>query len=248
MTQSSTGIARANIKYSKNEEIIQYDSQRYLVLNEETSKDLDEKLWLMNPIVVSIQASVKMMVLDKVPFKSITEPIVFNSVNLLLDQFNERLVVRKSPRELLEGVKVDMLEFLMNSADRFGLKDMIPPGPANNIFGVAYQQNETIDNQEIYTGLGETKHRIGEVISFNGKRVLTAWAGKCNKISGTNGELYKPFISGNKSIRVFLGPTCRSFDLEPVARTTLNGVEAIEFSFSQRLYQTYRTYGANDCL
>lgn len=225
------------------------DAHRKLVLNEEASEDLDMKLWMFNPIVVGVADQVKGMVIDRVPFKRLVEPIVFNSVNIFLDRFSERAIVHRTPRELLEGTKIDMLEFLTNLANQFGLGALVPPGPPNNIFGIAYVQNETVDNSEIWTGVGATQSRFAEVISWHGHKTLPYWKGKCNRIEGTNGELYKPFIKPGKPIKIFLGQTCRSLWLDPVGDmvTLANGMYAYQYSLSQRNFQAPVNNGANDC-
>lgn len=225
------------------------DSHRKLVLDEEASEDLDVKYWLFNPIVVGVADQVRGMVIDRVPFKRLVEPIVFNSVNVFLDQFKETVTIKRSAREFLEGTKVNILEFLVNLAGQFGLTTLLPATPPNNIFGIAYAQNETVDGAEIWTGIGDSSSRFAEVISWHGNKVLPYWKGRCNKIEGTNGELYKPFIKEGKPIKIFLGPTCRSLWLEPLGglQKLKNGMFAYEFSIASRNFQSPKNNPANEC-
>lgn len=230
--------------------MVKFNSARQLVLDEENSaKDLDKKFWLLNPIIPGLQGQVKSIVLDRVPFQRLSEPIVFNSVNVLLDQFKERLIVKKSPRDLLMGQKVDMLEFVTNLANRFGLGSLVPPGPPNNIFGLAYVQNETIDKMEIYTGIGSAR-KFADIKSWNGKERMTAWNGGCNSMEGTNGELYKPYIQEPKPIKVFLAQLCRTFYMEPVTGELEDGgyeIMTYQYQLSPRLFQGVRSYPRNKC-
>lgn len=217
--------------------------------DEAASKPLDEKFWILNPIVAVLGDQIRMMVIDRVPFKRLAEPIVFNSVNVILSQFKETLFTYSSPREFLEGRKVQLLETMLGLADRLGLGSLIPPGPPDNIFGIVYAQNATSDRQEIYTGIGDTSRRFAEVVTWKDKPVMDIWKGKCNKIEGTNGELYKPFIDPDKPIRIFLGLMCRSLWLDPAGGLSVleNGMRAVTFSPSDRLYQGTKSYPPNEC-
>lgn len=222
-----------------------------MYLNEAKSANLDERFWLLNPIVPSTMKTVRSLVIDRIPFQRVSEPIVFNTVNVLLDNFKERLIQKRSPRELLEGRKVELLESVTSLADRFGLKSFIPPGPPENTFGVAHFQNNTVDVQEVYTGIGSTKHRYGEVYKWRDGEKLKIWQGKCNEIQGTNGELYKPPLTPGKSIRVFLGQLCRTFDMDPVQPelvTIQDGLKALEYEITPRLYLGARNNPKNKCL
>lgn len=230
---------------------MRFDSRRKLVVDEEASENLDERFWILNPIVVGVSDQVRSLVIDRVPFKRLVEPIVFNSVNIFLDRFQESVIVKRSPREFLEGTKVEFLEFLVNLANQFGVGGLMPAGPPNNVFGIVYQQNETVDNSEIWAGVGDSQPRFAEVISWHGHKTLPYWKGRCNRLEGTNGELYKPFIKAGKAIRVFLGPICRSIWLEPMGnkmKLLANGVLAYEYQFSPNTFNSPKTYPQNECL
>lgn len=245
----NTYLVRKNVMFMKESERVQFESSRKLVPINGTA-DLDEKMWLINPILPSTLRSVKMLLLDRVPFQRLTEPIVLNSVNLLLDNFKERLIMRTTPRTILMGRKVELLESLSGLAGRFGLSALVPPGPPKNTFGLAFHQNETTEKVEIWTGLGQSKDRFAEVSKWEGKARLELWRGKCNTINGTNGELYKPFLEEGKAIRIFLGPLCRSLLLEPAGEgsvVTASGIRALEYELSPRLYMGARNNPANKC-
>lgn len=210
---------------------------------------MDEKFWMLNPILPSTLKSVRSIVIDRVPFQRMTEPIVFNAVNVLLDNFKERLIQKRSPRELLNGRKVELLESLTEFADRFGLKSFLPPGPPENTFGLAHFQNNTVDVIEIWTGVSDSK-RFGDVFKWKGRERMNIWSGKCNVINGTNGELYKPFIAKGKPLKIFLSQLCRTFHLDPVSQdvvTIQDGLEALEYELSPRLFQGARTNPNNKC-
>lgn len=234
--------------FHKAGELLAYDTRRELVLDESRSADLDESFWMLNPIVPGVLKTVRSMVIDRVPFQRVTEPVVFNSVNVLLDNFDERLLVKTTPRKLLEGRKVEMLELLIALADRFGLKSLLPPGPPNNIFGLAYVQNETTDHLEIWTGV-EAPEKFGDVHSWRGKTSMDIWKGKCNTIRGTNGELHKPLIQKGKPLKIFLPQLCRSLNLDPISEPVVlpNGLEGIEYEISQRLFLGARSNPGNKC-
>lgn len=245
----SYNLHRDNIVFTKSGEAVRFDSHRTMFLDEQSSNDLDEKMWFINPIILSTMSTVRSMVIDRIPFQRVSEPIVFNAVNVLLDTFKERLFVRGTPRLLLEGRKVELLESLSNLAERFGLKSLLPPGPPENTFGLAHAQNATVDNMEIYAGLGSTKDKYAEVRRWRGRDRMVIWSGQCNVINGTNGELYKPFLVQGKRIKIFLKDFCRTFHLDPVSDivTVQNGLKALEYELTKTLYQGVRNNPQNKC-
>lgn len=250
-THFRTWLKRSNVEFRRSNEILSFDTVRQQLLDEENSaKDIDERFWILNPTLPGLQTQVKSIVLDRVPFQSISEPIVFNSVNVLLDQFKERLIVKKSPRDMLMGQKIELLDFLMNMANRFGLGSLVPPGPPNNIFGIAYVANQTVDKMEVWTGIKDPK-KFANVQSWNGKERLNVWTGGCNMMEGTNGELHKPYQLEAKPIKVFLAPLCRTFYIMPVTgelEEAAYGIMTYQYTLSPRLFQGIRTFPRNKCL
>lgn len=210
---------------------------------------MEERFYVLNPIVPSTLASVRQMFLDRVPFKRFAEPIVFNGVNALLDSYKERLLVKRSPRELLEGRKVELLETVTGLANRFGLASLLPKGPPENIFGLVHAQMSMKNGFELYTGVGSTQAKFAEVISWNGKQTVDAWKSRCSIIDGTNGELYKPLLTKGKSIKVFIGDLCRTIYIDPVGEVvTEQGINAYEYEITQRLFLGARNNPKNQCL
>lgn len=246
-------LVREDISFSDGGEKLRFWSGRKLVPREDLSANFDEKIWLLNPILPSIMQAVRSLVIDRVPFRSVAEPVVFNSINLLLDQFKERLIRRTSPREILNGRKVELLESMENLASRFGLTALLPPAPpGGSTFGFAFVQNVTIDDVEIWAGVGRTKDKFAEVSKWKGKAKLDVWKeAKCNSIEGTNGELFKPMIKEGADIPVFFGQLCRSFVLKPAkanrTTTTKTGIRALLYEFDPALYQGARSNPKNKC-
>lgn len=230
-------------------EKVKFDSHRKLFLNEEKSANLDEKFWSLNPIIPSTHKTVRSMVIDRIPFQRVSEPIVFNAVNVLLDNYRERLFQKRTARELLHGRKVELLQSLENLADRFGLKSLMPPGPPENTFGLVHFQNNTVDVIELWTGIGDS-NKFGDVYKWKGEEKMNLWTGKCNEINGTNGELYKPFVVKGKPLRIFLSQLCRTFNLDPVSKDVViiqDGLEALEYEISPRLFLGARSNPNNKC-
>jgi hypothetical protein len=246
----NTTLVRKRIKFIEDGQVVSFDSARQLATNEEHSADFDEPLWLVNPLVPGVAAQIKSLLLDRIPFRRLAEPIVFNGASVLLDQYGERLIMRTTPRSVFEGRKIEMLEAVTGLARRFGVESLLPPGPPQNVFGVVYIQNRTIEKFELWTGVGSTAARFAEVRKFNGKERLDGWRGRCNAIAGTNGELHKPFLETGKPLKVFLGALCRSLSLDPVGERlvpTKSGVMALEYEFTGRLFQGARSNPDNEC-
>lgn len=243
-------MRRENIQFAAGGERVKFDTHRVMLLNEAKSENLDKKHWVLNPTIPSTLKTVQTLILDRVPFRRLTEPIVFNSVNLILDGFKERLVNKRSARQLLEGKKIELLVSIQNLADRFGLGSLVPPGPPQNIFGVAHYQNNTFETIEIFTGLGKTKNRFAEVYQYKGRDKLKFWEGRCKSLEGTNGELYKPFVNKTRPLRIFLGMLCRGLSLDPVSDEPIevqDGLMALEYEFSNRVFLGARNNPSNKC-
>lgn len=236
---------RFNISYKNNKESVQFSTLRSLVLVESESKDLDTPMYAVNLIFESIHAGVK-DAMKKIPFARISEPIVYSGVNALVDNFNERLLIKSTPRDLLTVRNVALLQSLSSMATRFGFADLLPPLPTKA--GIAYVQNITADTIEIWAGVGSTKEKYGEVVSWKGSSSVQFWTGKCSRIEGTNGELYKP-MENEKSRRVFISQLCRSFDLVKISNdTVISGVRLDEYEIGDKIYQGIQNNPENKCL
>lgn len=241
---------RLNRMFSEGGQKLQFDSGQKLALLEDQPFDLDERIWLLNPVVVSTMSSIRLLAIDRIPFLRLAEPMIYGGVSLLLEQFDERLITRTSPRQILMGRKVVLLESLTNLADRLGLASLIPAGLPQNTFGLAFVQNETLEHFELWTGVGKTRDKFGEVSKWRRKPVLDAWRGKCKIIRGTNGEIFKSSLQQGQDIRVFMGPFCRSTLMTPTAAgsvITKSGIRALEYEIDPKLFLSPRTNPVNEC-
>lgn len=242
---------RDNVQFTEKSERVKWDQHKKLYRMADQPKDINEKMWVINPIVPSTLKQVRSIALDRIPFRGAFEPIVLNGVNMFLEQFGERLFLRKSPAQLIDGFTVDLLETITSLADRFGLRSLVPPGPPENKFGLGHAQNVTIDKMEVWTGVGNPD-RFADVQTFRGTNPMKVWYGdSCNKIAGTNGELFKPFPAGNKKIQVFLAQVCRGFKMDPVNDGNLveitNGIRGYEFELGRDLFEGVRNNSNKRC-
>lgn len=247
----STYLVKDNADFSKSGQLIRFKSHRKLHLREADSADLDEKIWMVNPVVPTAAKTVRTMLINRLPFQRVTEPVVFNAMNLILDNYKERLMIRITPRELLMGRPLNIFEDIEGLAKRFGLASLLPPGPPGNRFGLAYFQNVTADDMQIWTGVSPTQKKFGDVSLWRNVSHMSIWEGKCNIINGTNGELYKPFIQLGKPIKIFQGQLCRTIYLDPVGDAptkTLSGLAALEYEITTRLFKGARSNPHNKCL
>lgn len=240
---------RANIKFAAGGEKVAYESYRRSWPQEAGSNNFNEKFFMINPVVPTVLSSVKTILLDRIPFQRVSQPIVLNAVNVALDTYGERLIHKTSPRKVLDGSKVELLETVTSLAKRFGVSSLLPPTPPENIFGLVHYQNVTSELLEIYTGVGSTKSRFGDVSKWKNKPRNDIWPGKCGVIEGTNGELYKSFPQRGKSLKVFFAQLCRSFELDPVGdvQRIEGGLDALEYEITPRLFLGSRNNPNNKC-
>jgi hypothetical protein len=242
-----TVTSRDNYMFTEEGERVQYETKKIIGLDEENSANMDEKMWLINPVLLSAVRMVQSTVIDRMPFSRLAEPLIFNVLNMAFDDFKERLILYTTPRKMLMGRRISIFDQISSLGIRFGMRTLLP----GNIFGLVLGQNKTTYSAEIWTGVGKTKERFADVAKYKGRDRMDVWrSGRCNKIVGTNGELYKPFPKKGKRIKVFIGGLCRSITLDPTSNdtvTTGSGIKAYEYEISKRMYLGARSNPANEC-
>ena len=115
------------------------------------------------------------LVLDNIPFAGVTSPVIFGTVNTFLASHRQNLFMKRSPREIILGYKVNLLETissLIKPLEALGIKGLLPEnGPKDNVFGLLYGRNNTPEGPyEMWTGVGDSTNNYSMFISWKDSR------------------------------------------------------------------------------
>jgi len=88
---------------------------------------------------------------------------------------------------------------------------------------------------QVHRGVRDS-NEFGQIVSWNGKSELTWWGGEfCNKLNGTDGSIFAPFVTRERTLRIFSEELCRSLYLEYATDVTYMGIPGFRFSLPRRL-------------
>ena len=248
-------IRHENISFKNSGTVIKYNTRFEFDLDaSQNQADFNETFWAINIYCFAIVGAAKDLFVRKLPFQGISKPVFMGILDVILDSVNEKPVHKETPRMLLEGRKIPLIDILIPLASRFGLDFIVPKhflrGVPESKFGFVRYQNSTREPVEMWSGVGETKEKFARVLRWRGQKQVSVWSGKeCNKITGTNGEFYRPETMG-KPLKIFLGLVCRSIDLDLVKNEFVSlsyGLKAYEYQLSPAMYQGTRTRPQNKC-
>lgn len=203
------------IELSPNKLRLIYNSTRYLYLNESESLEgqLDEPLRLLNPIYVSLMEAVRE---QTGKLEQSQRTMLVGSANRLAERTNETLIIRGTPRSALLGRKVHLMEKARKMVEAFGIDAKFPPAPPGDIFGFVAVANATWSGpMEIYTGYQVSMPALGNIISYQGKRRLPEYQGKCSRLQASAGELRPMPLDPSQELEIFMPNFCRIVHLVP---------------------------------
>lgn len=204
---------------SPNKYRLTYNATRHIKLNDSfadsSGAPIDQPLSLLNIVYASLIAGAKENAKD---MDAQTQAVLFGTVNKLAERYNETLMMKMSAREALLGRAAPIINRLRRIADTFGVEAQVPHvNPETNMFGVVTVMNGTWQGPfEIYTGYQATASSLGDLISYQGKRRLTYFSGRCNRLQTSAGEL-RPIPIGSEQVLEMYQPSfCRAIHLKPV--------------------------------
>lgn len=189
---------------------------------------LDERVTLLNPIYGSICAGAKESMLE---LDDQTKRMVVSSVNKLTERYNESLfMTNTTARAALLGRQMPIVDKMRKLATTFGLEAKVPDALPNGEFGYVALTNDTWSGPfEIYTGYQVTASSLGELISYRGKRRLTTYQGRCNRLQASVGELRPMPIDHTRLLEMFSPNFCRIIHLKPTGLHKIREGMAISY-------------------
>lgn len=104
------------------------------------------------------------------------------------------------------------------------------------------------DRVTIFSGVDDIR-KFGIIDKYNGKEYLPHWTTpECNHLNGTDGSIFPPHITKNRTLHVYDKDLCRllplSFEKEV---STKNGVPGYRFSPSEKVFASVETNPDNMC-
>ncbi|OQR66557.1 lysosome membrane protein 2-like [Tropilaelaps mercedesae] len=200
----------------------------------------DDKLYALNVPMVAMDK----LVGAKLPgdlAKSLLQPILEG----LIDKHQEKLVVERKVSEMLfDGYPIPMLTEVSKLAAAFMPDAKLP---AADRFGLFYNTNDTAD-QLFTVGTGAGDYPFATILKWNNLTSLNFWGSEyCNKINGTDGAQFSPFIETNQKLFVFATDLCRSIYFEFEKPTQVKGVDTKRFTVPDAVFASATQRAENRC-
>lgn len=116
------------------------------------------------------------------------------------------------------------------------------------LFSLFGMKNNTDDGlYTVQTGITQPE-KLGQITAWEGKSSVTAWGGpNCNKINGTQGDIFSPYITKETTISVFSTDICRSMALKYVQDTSFQGIDGYRFAPNWEVMASPEQNGNNYC-
>lgn len=174
--------------------------------------------------------------------------MVASSINRLTELYNETLFINTTARLALLGRQVSIVEKMRKMAQTFGLGSKVPEMLPDKKFGyVALSNNTPLGPFEIYTGYQETAKSLGELISYKGKRRLSYYDGRCNRLQASVGELRPMPIDGTQKLEMFAPSFCRIVHLRPTGIHKIREGLAINYVMADEDFMSAEMNPDNRC-
>lgn len=201
--------------------------------------------WVNIPLLVSLHY-VNLMN----PFLKIAAEAVINNYIL---KFKEPPFIQDTAANfILDGSKRLMFVSLQENLP------FIKPWPfPNNKFALLYGKNDTwvqgvdpIFTVSAGTGGNQTLADLNQLKFLNYKNELPYWYKKpssCNKIYGTDGQFFAPFLNSSSNLSVYLPDICRKVRLQYIKNRQFEGVDSLGFIISKENFLSYKKNPDNLC-
>ncbi|XP_067339666.1 scavenger receptor class B member 1 isoform X2 [Channa argus] len=153
--------------------------------------------------------------------------------------FNEGPFLTKTVGELMWGYDSKLVEFLSKY-----LPGMLP---STGKFGLFMDFNNSNTGLfTIFTGQDDIR-KVHKVDSWNGLKELSYWrTPQCNKINGTAGQLWPPFLTKESTLPFYSPDACRSLELVYQRQGTFKGVPLYRFVSPKTMFANGTDYAPNE--
>jgi len=127
---------------------------------------------------------------------------------VLSNLLGHSMYITRTPEEFVWGYHEPLFDLA---------KTYMPAGsapPSNNFgFFVGKNQSQNLPSYTMHTGEG-SPYDLSKISSYNGSEYLKIWNGKqCNKVQGSDGATFNPYIQRQEQLWFFNDQLCRSMPL-----------------------------------
>lgn len=154
---------------------------------------------------------------------------------------------------IFTGSKRDLFQRLQNVVGPF-----FKPWPLkDNKFAIFYDRNNTWypERDHVFTmsagfGLNQTYKNLNQYVYMNQSATLPYWypgPTQCNRLGGTDGEFFGPFLNSSENLEVYSVDICRKFSLKYRYSIYINGINAYKYSLDKRSLQSGSNNFENFC-
>lgn len=140
--------------------------------------------------------------------------------------------------------------FNVSSLNTPTLGDLLPPSFSGLRFGLYKGRNGTTDGLfEVYTGAEKNKEDMfGTIKTWKGSSNLPYWnSSTCNKITGTDGSIFRPFLEKKDSIKFFTTELCRVTELKFKQEVTFKDLKGYRFAVPKEVFEGPEKNPDNAC-
>lgn len=90
-------------------------------------------------------------------------------------------------------------------------------------------------------------NRLGIIASHNGRRKLNTWSGECNRIDGSEGTIFPPFLTPESDIHLYLPLICKRFPFVFNGSITMKDVDGYRFRVKDNVFASPKENPENEC-
>ena len=99
----------------------------------------------------------------------------------------------------------------------------------------------------MYTG-ERNPYNLSTISSFNGNEHLSFWKGEtCNKVHGSDGATFNPYIQPSETLWFFNDQLCRSMPLTFSKEVVSKTLPGYRFVPREDVFMSPKSYPENDC-
>jgi len=225
---------KSNVSWHKNGTMTYSTRKEFKFIPELSVGDQSEhKITTINVPLISAYAQSK----DLGWFAKYAADAVFNTVV-------DEAWVTKTPEEYIWGYSETLFDLA---------KTYLPKAPPMDNFGFFTKKNQTTNlaSYTMYTGR-DNPYNLSKISLFNGKSSLGIWSEEnsktCNKVQGSDGATFNPYIQKDETLWFFNDQLCRSLPL--VFKKSVKSKEMPAYRFVPRedvFKMDFEKYPDNKC-
>lgn len=99
-------------------------------------------------------------------------------------------------------------------------------------------------------GINQTYHDLNQYVLFNGSPNISTWLTQpkqCNRIGGTDGEFFSPFLEKSDKVEVLPLDICRRLQMKFKAEESMFGVPTSHYVLDEKTLESGLTNTENSC-